>query len=125
MPTYSYACKDCDHAFDIVQSFTADSLTECPSCQGSLRKLFNSVGIVFKGSGFYRNDSRPASAGASGSNGTSDGKAETTPDTRTATASGTDSSAASPAAGASSSSPTPKTWAAPRSSRPPPTPPQP
>lgn len=107
MPTYSYACKDCGHAFDIVQSFTDDSLTECPSCHGSLRKLFNSVGIVFKGSGFYRTDSRPAAASASGSNGTSDGKEKTTPDTKTAATSGTDSSTASPAAGASSSSPTP------------------
>ncbi|MGP0221935.1 MULTISPECIES: FmdB family zinc ribbon protein [unclassified Paenarthrobacter] len=58
MPTYAYACKDCDHAFDIVQSFSDSSLTECPECQGSLRKKFNSVGVVFKGSGFYRTDSR-------------------------------------------------------------------
>ncbi|UVJ38478.1 FmdB family zinc ribbon protein [Arthrobacter sp. CJ23] len=60
MPTYAYACKDCDHAFDIVQAFTDNSLTECPECQGSLRKKFNSVGVVFKGSGFYRTDSRDA-----------------------------------------------------------------
>ncbi|MGY2745531.1 FmdB family zinc ribbon protein [Arthrobacter sp. UYCu723] len=58
MPTYAYACKDCSHAFEIVQSFTDNSLTSCPECQGSLRKKFNSVGVVFKGSGFYRNDSR-------------------------------------------------------------------
>ncbi|MDV7134341.1 FmdB family zinc ribbon protein [Williamsia muralis] len=58
MPTYSYACTQCDNRFDIVQSFSDDSLTECPKCAGKLRKLFNSVGIVFKGSGFYRNDSR-------------------------------------------------------------------
>ncbi|MGO4247455.1 FmdB family zinc ribbon protein [Paenarthrobacter sp. RAF54_2] len=60
MPTYAYACKDCDHAFDIVQSFSDSSLTECPECQGALRKKFNSVGVVFKGSGFYRTDSRDA-----------------------------------------------------------------
>lgn len=60
MPTYAYACKDCDHAFDIVQAFTDNSLTECPECRGSLRKKFNSVGVVFKGSGFYRTDSRDA-----------------------------------------------------------------
>ena len=58
MPTYSYACTECDNKFDIVQSFSDDSLTECPQCAGRLRKLFNSVGIVFKGSGFYRTDSR-------------------------------------------------------------------
>ncbi len=58
MPTYAYACKDCGHAFDIVQSFSDSSLTSCPECQGTLRKKFNSVGVVFKGSGFYRTDSR-------------------------------------------------------------------
>ena len=58
MPTYAYACKDCSHAFEIVQSFTDSSLTSCPECQGTLRKKFNSVGVVFKGSGFYRTDSR-------------------------------------------------------------------
>ncbi|BCN77637.1 FmdB family zinc ribbon protein [Prescottella equi] len=58
MPTYSYACTKCDNKFDIVQSFSDDTLTVCPACSGKLRKLFNSVGIVFKGSGFYRTDSR-------------------------------------------------------------------
>ncbi|MBT2514314.1 FmdB family zinc ribbon protein [Arthrobacter sp. ISL-30] len=58
MPTYAYACKDCGHAFDIVQAFTDSSLTACPECGGTLRKKFNSVGVVFKGSGFYRTDSR-------------------------------------------------------------------
>ena len=58
MPTYSYACTECDNRFDIVQGFSDDALTTCEKCTGRLRKLFNSVGIVFKGSGFYRNDSR-------------------------------------------------------------------
>jgi putative FmdB family regulatory protein len=58
VPTYAYACKDCGHAFDIQQSFSDDSLTVCPECSGTLRKKFNSVGVVFKGSGFYRTDSR-------------------------------------------------------------------
>ncbi|GAB10453.1 hypothetical protein GOARA_056_02010 [Gordonia araii NBRC 100433] len=71
MPTYSYACTECDNAFDIVQSFADDSLTECPDCQGKLRKLFNSVGIVFKGSGFYRTDSRSGSVPASSDSGSS------------------------------------------------------
>ncbi|MFD4368416.1 FmdB family zinc ribbon protein [Rhodococcus sp. NPDC058521] len=65
MPTYSYACTECDNRFDIVQSFSDDSLTVCPACSGKLRKLFNSVGIVFKGSGFYRTDSRGGSNTAS------------------------------------------------------------
>lgn len=58
MPTYVYACKDCGHAMEVVQSFSDGALTICPECQGALRKKFNSVGVVFKGSGFYRNDSR-------------------------------------------------------------------
>ncbi len=58
MPTYSYACTNCDNAFDVQQSFSDDALTVCPECEGKLRKLFNSVGVVFKGSGFYRTDSR-------------------------------------------------------------------
>lgn len=62
MPTYSYACTSCEHQFDTVQKFTDPSLTDCPVCAGRLRKLFSSVGIVFKGSGFYRTDSRSSSS---------------------------------------------------------------
>ena len=58
MPTYSYACTECSNRFDVVQAFTDDALTTCEKCSGRLRKLFNSVGVVFKGSGFYRTDSR-------------------------------------------------------------------
>ncbi len=58
MPTYAYACTACGHAFEAVQSFSDDSLTVCPECDGRLRKVFSSVGVVFKGSGFYRNDAR-------------------------------------------------------------------
>jgi putative FmdB family regulatory protein len=61
VPTYQYACTECDHFFDAVQSFSDDSLTVCPECRGKLRKVFNAVGVVFKGSGFYRNDSRDSS----------------------------------------------------------------
>ena len=61
MPTYAYACTECDHRFEAVQSFSDDSLTVCPECEGRLRKVFNAVGIVFKGGGFYRNDSRSGS----------------------------------------------------------------
>jgi putative FmdB family regulatory protein len=58
MPTYTYACKQCDHRFDQRQSFSDPALTVCPQCAGRLRKVLSSVGIVFKGSGFYRTDSR-------------------------------------------------------------------
>ncbi|MCV7196355.1 FmdB family zinc ribbon protein [Mycobacterium angelicum] len=58
MPTYSYECTECADRFDVVQAFTDDSLTTCEKCSGRLRKLFNAVGVVFKGSGFYRTDSR-------------------------------------------------------------------
>jgi putative FmdB family regulatory protein len=58
VPTYQYACKACGHQLEAVQSFTDEPLTECPACAGQLRKVFSSVGIVFKGSGFYRTDSR-------------------------------------------------------------------
>ena len=66
MPTYSYACTECDHRFDAVQSFSDDSLTTCPECQGRLRKVFNAVGVVFKGGGFYRTDSRSGSSSSVG-----------------------------------------------------------
>ena len=62
MPTYAYACTECDHRFETFQSFSEDSLTQCPQCEGRLRKLFNAVGVVFKGGGFYRTDSRSGSS---------------------------------------------------------------
>ncbi|WP_130384327.1 FmdB family zinc ribbon protein [Kribbella sp. VKM Ac-2569] len=78
MPTYQYQCTDCGEALEVRQSFTDDALTVCPNCQGNLRKVFNAVGVVFKGSGFYRNDSRssgkssvPAKAESSSSSGSS------------------------------------------------------
>ena len=58
MPTYQYACTACGEQLEAVQSFTDAALTECPACAGALRKVFSAVGVVFKGSGFYRNDSR-------------------------------------------------------------------
>jgi putative FmdB family regulatory protein len=66
VPTYQYACTECGHAFEQFQSFSDDALSECPECAGRLRKLFNAVGVVFKGSGFYRTDSRPADKQESG-----------------------------------------------------------
>ena len=79
MPTYQYACTECGHSFEQFQSFSDDALTVCPVCDGKLRKLFNAVGVVFKGSGFYRNDSRsttsssePAAASSSSASTSSD-----------------------------------------------------
>lgn len=77
MPTYQYACTACDEQLEVVQKFSDDPLTECPSCHGRLRKVFSAVGIVFKGSGFYRTDSRSSgsssslAASSNGSNGSS------------------------------------------------------
>ena len=80
MPTYSYQCTECNDRFDIVQAFTDDALTTCERCSGRLRKLFNSVGIVFKGSGFYRTDSRESgkksSSSSNGSSSTDSGSGE-------------------------------------------------
>jgi putative FmdB family regulatory protein len=67
VPTYSYACTECGNRFDMAQAFTDDALTSCPQCSGRLRKLFGSVGVVFKGSGFYRTDSREAAKASNGS----------------------------------------------------------
>ncbi len=73
MPTYSYRCTQCSTAFDVQQAFTDDSLTECPSCQGRLRKIFSAVGVTFNGSGFYRTDSRAGASGGAGGNSGSEG----------------------------------------------------
>ena len=83
MPTYSYACTECANRFDAVQAFSDDALSTCEKCSGRLRKLFGSVGVVFKGSGFYRNDSRESaktstngsaeSSSSSGTDGSSSG----------------------------------------------------
>ena len=118
VPTYQYSCTDCGHFFEQFQSFSDDSLTECPACGGKLRKVFNAVGVVFKGSGFYRNDSRgsssasekagstasasdsaskPASTGSDSGSGTSSGPS-------TSSTSGSSSSGASTSSSASTSS---------------------
>ena len=75
MPTYQYACTACDHRLEAVQSFSDAALTECPACGGTLRKVFSAVGVVFKGSGFYKNDSRETKkAGTKVEAGKGDGK---------------------------------------------------
>jgi putative FmdB family regulatory protein len=81
VPTYQYACTECGHQLEAVQSFSDDPLTQCPTCTGRLRKLFGSVGIVFKGSGFYRTDSRAGAgseAAAGGTGGAAKDGAEST-----------------------------------------------
>ena len=99
MPTYSYACTACDNKFDIVQSFSDASLTECPECSGKLRKLFNSVGIVFKGSGFYRTDSR------SGSTASETAKTESKSSSSDTSGSSTTNSSSSTSSSSTSSAP--------------------
>jgi putative FmdB family regulatory protein len=96
MPTYQYACTACDHRFEAVQSFSDSALTECPECQGKLRKVFSAVGVVFKGSGFYRTDSR-----GSGTASTAPAKPDAKPSSDSASTpskSTTDSSSSSSAA---------------------------
>jgi len=83
VPTYQYACTECGHAFDQFQSFSDDALTECPECQGRLRKVFNAVGVVFKGSGFYRNDSRDKKSSALASDSKAESKSDSTSDSGT------------------------------------------
>jgi putative FmdB family regulatory protein len=100
VPTYAYACTACDHRFEVQQSFTDASLTQCPQCEGRLRKLFNAVGIVFKGSGFYRTDSRGSGNSTTGSSGSSSASSAST---SSASTSSTSSSSASAGSGTSSS----------------------
>jgi putative FmdB family regulatory protein len=105
LPTYQYACTECGHGFEAVQSFTDDALTECPQCAGRLRKVFNSVGIVFKGSGFYRTDSREkAGAVAGGKDGATDSSAGAKADGKTTDGKNADGKKSdSPAAAAAAS----------------------
>lgn len=103
MPTYSYACTECGNRFDVVQAFTDDALTTCQQCSGRLRKLFNSVGVVFKGSGFYRTDSRePAKSSTNGSAKTSDSNGSSSADTSSSSEKPTASSETKSPAAASS-----------------------
>ncbi|WP_371678160.1 FmdB family zinc ribbon protein [Streptomyces sp. NBC_01276] len=91
MPTYQYQCTECGEGLEAVQKFTDDALTVCPSCDGRLKKVFSAVGIVFKGSGFYRNDSRGASSSS-------------TPASKPSSSSSTTTTAAPAAASSSSTS---------------------
>ncbi|MFJ8132566.1 MULTISPECIES: FmdB family zinc ribbon protein [Streptomyces] len=101
MPTYQYQCTECGEGLEAVQKFTDDALTECPACHGRLKKVFSAVGIVFKGSGFYRNDSRGASSSSSPasksstSSTTSTSSAPSSSDTKPASSTATTSSSPS------------------------------
>ena len=100
MPTYAYACRDCDHRFETVQSFSDDSLSVCPECDGSLRKVFNSVGVVFKGGGFYRTDSRASSSSSTPASTSSDSGSSSSGSSSSTSSSGSSSSTSSAAASA-------------------------
>jgi putative FmdB family regulatory protein len=101
VPTYQYSCTECGHFFEAVQSFSDESLTVCPECEGRLRKVFNAVGVVFKGSGFYRTDSRSTATSETGSSGAGDSAAKKT---ESSPAKSDTSPAAKPAAAAATSS---------------------
>ncbi|MUL77889.1 FmdB family zinc ribbon protein [Mycolicibacterium sp. CBMA 226] len=102
MPTYSYACTECDNRFDAVQAFSDDALTECPKCHGRLRKLFGSVGVVFKGSGFYRTDNRDSkSSGTAAAPAKSESNSSSS-DSSSSSSSSSSTKSAAPAAAASS-----------------------
>jgi putative FmdB family regulatory protein len=98
VPTYQYSCTECDHFFEAVQSFSDDSLTVCPECQGRLRKVFNAVGVVFKGSGFYRTDSRASSTTSESGSTKTESKPGTSSDTASTTKTETKPAAAATAA---------------------------
>ena len=92
MPTYQYACTECGHRFEQFQSFSDDALTECPECAGRLRKLFNAVGVVFKGSGFYRTDSRAGSSAEASESSESSGSSKKVDGSSKPESTGSDSS---------------------------------
>ena len=110
MPTYQYQCTECGEGLEAVQKFTDDALTVCPNCDGRLKKVFSAVGIVFKGSGFYRNDSRGSSSSSSpapaskSSGGSSDSKSSTSSDSSSSSGSKSSSDSKSGSKSSSSSS---------------------
>jgi putative FmdB family regulatory protein len=111
MPTYEYRCRNCGEPLEVVQSFTDDPLTECPACGGQLRKVFQAVGIAFKGSGFYKTDSRTAAKAASSSSAGSGSEASGSSDSKSTAGSNGDRASSgdgakspSPSSSASSSS---------------------
>ncbi|MEU3738530.1 FmdB family zinc ribbon protein [Streptomyces sp. NPDC032198] len=111
MPTYQYQCTECGEGLEAVQKFTDDALTVCPSCDGRLKKVFSAVGIVFKGSGFYRNDSRgssssstPSTANASKSSDSKSSDSKSDSKSSASASSSSDSKSSGSSSGSSSSS---------------------
>jgi len=111
VPTYQYQCTECGEGLEAVQKFTDDALTECPNCGGRLKKVFSAVGIVFKGSGFYRNDSRgssssssPSSAPKSSDSSSSSTSSSSSSSTSSSSSSSSDSKSSSKSSGSSSTS---------------------
>ncbi|MGW4727988.1 FmdB family zinc ribbon protein [Streptomyces shenzhenensis] len=105
MPTYQYQCTECGEGLEAVQKFTDDALTECPNCGGRLKKVFSAVGIVFKGSGFYRNDSRGSSSSSSpAAKPAASGSSDSSSDTKSSSsASSSSTSSSSPSSSSSAS----------------------
>ncbi|MFJ6633924.1 FmdB family zinc ribbon protein [Streptomyces sp. NPDC091376] len=104
MPTYQYQCTECGEGLEAVQKFTDDALTECPSCNGRLKKVFSAVGIVFKGSGFYRNDSRGSSSSSTpSSTSSSSASSSSSTDTKSSSSDSKPAASTSGSSGASSS----------------------
>ncbi|MEU7434725.1 FmdB family zinc ribbon protein [Streptomyces sioyaensis] len=104
MPTYQYQCTECGEGLEAVQKFSDDALTECPSCNGRLKKVFSAVGIVFKGSGFYRNDSRGSSSSSSPAKTSASSGTASSSDSSSSSSGSSETKAAAPAAASSSGS---------------------
>ncbi|SEQ92218.1 FmdB family zinc ribbon protein [Microlunatus flavus] len=109
MPTYQYRCTECGHDLEAVQKFSDAALTECPSCHGQLRKVYNAVGVVFKGSGFYRTDSRPKEGSSDGGSSSSSSKSTSSSDSSSNGSSGSNGSAGSNGSSGTNGSSSPKT----------------
>ncbi|MES9509493.1 FmdB family zinc ribbon protein [Streptomyces sp. NPDC000609] len=105
MPTYQYQCTECGEGLEAVQKFTDDALTVCPSCDGRLKKVFSAVGIVFKGSGFYRNDSRGSSSSSTPASSSAKASGSASSDSSSSSTSTGSDSKSSASSAASSSSP--------------------
>ncbi|MER7836183.1 FmdB family zinc ribbon protein [Streptomyces sp. NPDC096040] len=103
MPTYQYQCTECGEGLEAVQKFTDNALTECPTCGGRLKKVFSAVGIVFKGSGFYRNDSRGSSSSSSPASKTPGSGSSSTSDAKSSDSKASDSKSSSSTSSSSGS----------------------
>lgn len=103
MPTYQYQCTACGEGLEAVQKFTDDPLTECPACNGRLRKVFSAVGVVFKGSGFYRTDSRGSSSSSTPATKSSGSESKSSSDSKSSGSAGSTGSSSGSTSSASTS----------------------